>query len=218
MKEPLITDAPLSKVLDDPQDPSLQGDLLRLRMKAAAEDSISLQGLIDTFGSESKLLLMIFMSLMNLILSPLPGQSAVFGIILVWISVSFLRRKPLPKLPKWAGTKTMPSKYITTTLDMMAKWHLKTSQFIRPRMLILQARPQKLVTYLCLLWLSIVILAPIPFGNTIAAFGIIVLALGQAERDGCWIIAGWTIGALHFALPYFVIQWLHNHPAPTLWW
>ena len=48
---------------------------------------------------------------------------------------------------------------------------------------------ENLVGAVCLL-LALVLVLPIPLGNTLPALSISLLALGVLERDGLWIVAG----------------------------
>lgn len=199
-------------------DAALSGDLAKLKLLAEFSPEINLQQLMDVFGRESRMILMIVLCVLNIVLSPLPGQSAVFGIMLVILSWAVIVDKPLPRLPQKIGGYRFKAEYMIKTLDTIVGYRSKFGKFLRPRRSWLQSFGMKQITNLCFLWLSLVILAPIPFGNTIAAIGIMLMAAGEAERDGNWIIAGWIVAALHIALPVWGMMWIVDRHELVLHW
>ena len=76
----------------------------------------------------------------------------------------------------------------------------RAERLLRPRLLWLTcALGERLIGAVCL-FLAVVLVLPIPFGNMLPAAAISLLALGVLERDGLWVIAGLITAAAGTAL------------------
>jgi len=58
---------------------------------------------------------------------------------------------------------------------------------------------ENLAGLVCLL-LAVVLMLPVPLGNTLPALAIALMALGVLERDGLWMLAGWLGAAVAIAV------------------
>ncbi len=195
-QSPLSTDSPLSD------------DLQRIAREAAAHGSLTLQGILDLFGREGFLLLQVFLAVMNIVLSPLPGQSTVLGAVMTLVAWAMLRDHDRVILPQRFGQYKIEASYVASGFDKLHRLYKRCTPTL------LRQRPSGL-SYRHVTWaimiMSLVILAPIPFGNTVAAIAIILLGIGQAERDGAWIWAGMAVTVLHIVLPIWGIHYLIVH-------
>lgn len=199
MTEPratLSTDSPLST------------DIQRIAREAATHDSLTLQDILNLFGREGFLLLQVFLAVMNIVLAPLPGQSTVLGAVMVLVAWAMLRGHDHVTLPVRFGQYRISAHYLAQGFEKIRRLHrVCVVHMLRPRPSGLSYRH---VSWAILL-MALVILAPIPFGNTIAAVAIILLGVGQAERDGLWIWGGMILTLLHIFLPIWGIHYLIVH-------
>lgn len=63
---------------------------------------------------------------------------------------------------------------------------------------------ENLVGLVCLV-LAVILMLPIPLGNTLPALAISVLALGVLERDGIWIVLGFMASVVAGSLVWGVV-------------
>jgi len=63
---------------------------------------------------------------------------------------------------------------------------------------------ENLVGLVCLV-LAVILMLPIPLGNTLPALAISVLALGVLERDGVWIVLGFMASVVAGSLVWGVV-------------
>jgi hypothetical protein len=57
-----------------------------------------------------------------------------------------------------------------------------------------------------MLILSLLIMLPIPLGNTMPSVAIVIIAMGLAQRDGMFVITGLAVAALS-VLGLIVLYW-----------
>ena len=57
-----------------------------------------------------------------------------------------------------------------------------------------------------MLWNAFLLSLPVPFGNLIPAWAIILIALGQVERDGNLVLTGAVASLLATAWVWFLID------------
>jgi hypothetical protein len=58
---------------------------------------------------------------------------------------------------------------------------------------------ERVIGAVCLL-LSVIVLLPIPFGNTVPALAVCIFALGVLERDGVWILTGLAVTVIALSI------------------
>lgn len=154
-------------------------------------DRISLDELLRAFGLRSFGFLILVFALPNGIPAPIaPGLSAILGAPLLLLSVQMLLGFRTPWFPASWRARSFARGDVAKLLRPALPYIVKIERFIRPRFTHLAAGPlaSRLIGGL-ILWNAILLSLPIPFGNLIPAWAIILAALGQVERDGALVVA-----------------------------
>lgn len=155
------------------------------------DDRISLDDLLQAFGTRGFGLLILVFALPNGIPAPIaPGLSAVLGAPLLLLSVQMLLGFRTPWFPQSWRRRSFRRGDVAKLLRPALPYIVKIERFIRPRLTSPAAEPvaNRLIGAL-ILWNAVLLSLPIPFGNLIPAWAIILGALGQVERDGALVIA-----------------------------
>jgi len=154
-------------------------------------DRISLDELLRAFGLRSFGFLVLVFALPNGIPAPIaPGLSAILGAPLLLLSVQMLLGFRTPWFPASWRARSFARRDVAKLLRPALPYIVKIERFIRPRFTHLAAGPLSgRVIGGLILWNAILLSLPIPFGNLIPAWAIILAALGQVERDGALVVA-----------------------------
>jgi len=124
---------------------------------------------------------------------PLPSASTVLGIPLIIISAHLALFGEGSLLPRRLEAVTLPRSLIEAAARYLAPVFRWVERASRPRLLWLVRREQ-LIGLLCL-YLSLILILPIPLFNVPPAVSLAAVALGMIQRDGALVILG-AIGAL----------------------
>lgn len=177
--------------------PGARGLPLSLVLLGLASDTtrerIRISDLLDALGDRAIGALMFVFAVPNVMPVP-PGVSAVLGTPLIFLAAQLMTGRA-PWLPGVVAQRSLSREDFARLMDRVLPWLMRGEKLLRPR-LGLWVRPpvEYLVGAVCL-FLAMVLVLPIPLGNTLPALAISVLALGVLERDGLWVLAG-TMSAL----------------------
>lgn len=154
------------------------------------DDRISLDELLRAFGLRSFGLLILIFALPNGIPAPIaPGLSAVLGAPLLLLSAQMLLGFNTPWFPASWRARSFRRADVAKLLRPALPYIVKIERFIRPRLQHLAGYRARRFVGALILWNAILLSLPIPFGNLIPAWAIILAAIGQVERDGAIVIA-----------------------------
>ncbi|MDR3624320.1 MAG: exopolysaccharide biosynthesis protein [Chlamydiales bacterium] len=179
---------------------------LQLIIDVSKEHSqISLEYLLQQLGKRGYTSLIFFISLAFSFPISIPGLSTPFGLVLAFLGLWIALGKELG-LPSWLKSKSLSFQSFER-IGKKAIWLFSLlERFMRPR--ILSLSENKL--FISLNGLIVLVLAillalpiPIPLTNILAAFPIVLISLGQLEKDGVLIIMGYA-GAI-FSITLFGI-------------
>ncbi|MCU0762737.1 MAG: exopolysaccharide biosynthesis protein [Hydrogenophaga sp.] len=165
---------------------------LSLVLLALANDAsrgrIRIQDLFAALGDRAIGALMFVFAVPNVVPVP-PGVSAVLGTPLIFLAAQLMTGRG-PWLPAVVAQRSLPREDFARLMDRVLPWLMRGEKLLRPRLGVWVRPPMEyLVGAICLL-LAVVLVLPIPLGNTLPALAISVLALGVLERDGLWVLAG----------------------------
>jgi len=187
---------------DAPQKLSIE--LARLRDQLG-ERPVTLREVIATLRGRAYVLVLILFSLPFVAPIPLPGLSTPLGLVIGFISL----RQTLglrPWLPKKWQRYELPAGFFKKTFAVAGRVIGWLERLLRPRLawvcapgLVQQAHAA--VTLICAIILLLPL--PIPFSNTFPAWAILLIAAGNLERDGLFILVGYAasiLGGLYLLL------------------
>lgn len=203
-----------------PKPRKLSEELADLRTRAG-ERAVTLREVLYTLGGRGYLLLVLLLALPFITPIPLPGLSTPFGLAIALIALRLsLGQQPL--LSQNLQRKELPAGFIGKVFLLAEKVLRFFEKFLRPRLTYLTDTPllaQLHAVLMLLAALTLLLPLPIPFTNSFPAWTILLLAAGQLERDGLFILAGYVVfaaGVLYFvflgeaatALVQQLMQWL----------
>ena len=189
----------------DPARPRKLSEELALILREFEVENVTLREVIGLLHGRGYLLLVMLISLPFCTPIPLPGLSTPLGLIIAIIGVR-LALGAKPWLPARLLDLRLPPAIFTKVFAITQRIILWFERLLRPRLLWLtasgglrQLHAIPIVICAALLLLPL----PIPFSNTIPAWGIMLIAGGLLERDGGFILAG-HIAAL-LAIAFFAV-------------
>ena len=161
-------------------------------------ERITLRELLDSIQSQARPALLILFALPNTVPS-LPGISAITGLPLVFLTLQMMLASPV-WLPAFIANRSLKRADLAAVMRRTGPWLPMPEAILQPRPLFLPSALAQRLAGACCVLLSLLIMAPIPFGNSLPAVTIILIALGFLERDGYFVVAGIVTGWLSLAL------------------
>lgn len=152
------------------------------------EQAVSLGAILSATGSRAHGVALLLLSLPEALPLPLPSASAVLGVPLVLISAHLALFGEAGPLPQRLRAQPVPSWFVVLLRERVAPLLGRVERLSRPRWFDL-ARQERLLG-LVGLYLSILLLAPLPFFNVPPALCLVLLAWGMVQRDGKAVAVG----------------------------
>jgi hypothetical protein len=185
-----LVDKPVSTVLSE---------IIR-RMPA---EGLTLQTLLEWLGERGLLIFCMVLTIPFLLPVSIPGTSTPFGLLIVLNALGLAMQKS-PWLPARLMDRRIAVHQLVPMLDKGAQMFARLEKLIRPRLLVLTHRGTTGRLNVLLLGFSGLLLMaplPLPFSNTLPAYGVLLLAIGTLERDGYAVLAGYAM--VFLSLVYF---------------
>ena len=150
--------------------------------------------------------LMLVFAFPNILPSP-PGLSGVLGLPLVFLSAQLMLGRA-PWLPAFIASRSLSREAYAGLVRRVSPWLARAETMLQERLWLMVSPPALRVLGAVCLFLSLLLILPIPFGNMLPSIALCLLGLGMLERDGIWIIAGLVaaviatgvVGAIAYAL------------------
>jgi hypothetical protein len=101
-----------------------------------------------------------------------------------------------PWLPQKMRNASIKNETFIKLIEYAIKYLRILESWLKPRQSWLTCRVMERVIGFYIVFVTIILLVPVPFGNALPSFGIGVMAAGLLERDGVALIVGALIGAL----------------------
>lgn len=171
------------------------GEKIELIISKLPPTEVTLIEIMDIVGSDSLMLLTIFLSLVFLVPVSIPGVSTVFGTGILLIGVTRLFARKL-WLPKAIATRKISSEKLRLGFKRALVWFHRLEKISRPHRLqgLTSNGLMALSNNLSFILAAVLLMAPfgfIPFSNTLPAVALIFLAIGLMQRDGQSILLGY---------------------------
>lgn len=149
---------------------------------------VSLGELLARVGSGAHGFALLLLSVPEALPLPLPSASAVLGLPLVIISAHLAWFGDDARLPSRVRNRVLPAWLLGSLRTRVAHVLGRAERHTHPRWQRLAGREH--VLGLVCLYLSILLLLPIPFFNVPPALCLVLLAWGMVQRDGLVVAAG----------------------------
>ncbi|TRL39529.1 exopolysaccharide biosynthesis protein [Rhizobium straminoryzae] len=139
---------------------------------------------------------------------PIPNPlGPVFGTCLAFVAVQMLFGRQNLWLPEFVGRRMLPIKVVAAAVNGTRPTILRIEAMLQPgRLARLTGRGARVLLAIPVLLLALLIALPIPFGNTLPAISIVLIAISLAEQDGLMILLAMVVlVAACFACYYLAI-------------
>lgn len=149
-----------------------------------------------------------------------PGLTGIPGTACVLLGVQMALGRRTPWLPKKVARFRFPTSFAKQLFQNVRRVTRILEKITRPRMRRIAANP-KIWQFngMCITWLSILLIAPIPLTNPFPTIGILLLVVAMLESDGLLMCVAYglttvitgicaTIVYLLWRSPEFIQQWL----------
>ncbi|MFM2044685.1 MAG: hypothetical protein RLY86_3261 [Pseudomonadota bacterium] len=179
-----------------------------IRVLADGDDQrMTIRTFMDRLGDRGFGILILLFALPNCVPGP-PGLAVITGLPVIFFAWQVMLKRPAPWLPGFIANRSFPRNDLLTVILKTQPWLRKVERLCRPRLPALMRGSAERVLGIILFILSIVLTAPIPFGNLFPAVTIAVIALAIMEQDGVLLIIGYILGLLSFLLAMAVLIFL----------
>jgi hypothetical protein len=143
-----------------------------------------------------------------------PGLTGPFGGACLILSVQMALGRRSPWLPKKIATYKFPRPFTQIILSNLQKVTKILEKITRPRLAKIAENPLTWrLNGLCISWLAILLILPIPLTNPIPPVGILLLAVATIESDGLLMCVGYVFTVLTTFLFGFIIYGLWMAPS-----
>ncbi|WP_321390843.1 exopolysaccharide biosynthesis protein [Emcibacter sp.] len=180
---------PLSVVLTELMD-GLQGEM------------VSLQQVSDQMGTRAYGAFMVLLTLPNFI----PGLSLVSGALMAIFSMQMVLGIEHPWLPAFIGRFTIPKANLVKAMAVILPRLQLFEHRIRPRWIIMNTQVAIRIMGLVVVFLSLIVILPIPLSNFIPSVALLFMAFGMMQKDGLVVLISALIGVLYSVL-YLWLVW-----------
>lgn len=166
-------------------------DMLSVIAADPRRERISIGNLMASMDARAMGALLLIFALPN-VLPSLPGTSGILGLPLIYLTSQMMLGR-LPWLPKFIATRSLARTDFAALVNRIEPWLARSERFLKPRLSWLVHEKAERLIGLVALFLSVILILPIPFGNMLPALAISLFALGLMEHDGIWVIAGFVV-------------------------
>lgn len=173
---------------------------LRLLLEKDRDRPLTL-GDILAETSERSFLLIIGLLALPFLFPMLPGLSTVLGSACLFLSVQMAIGQRTPWLPRRIATFHLPQVFVVQLIKNLGRVAKVIEKITKPRWpRFSQNASVWRINGICLLWLTLLLMLPIPFTNPIPAAGMLLLAISTLEKDGLLMFLGYVVVGLNTAL------------------
>lgn len=198
----------LSKV-DQAEGADRLSAILMAIAEAEDRDRISIGDLLEALKRRALGALMFIFAIITALPMP-PGVSAIVGAPLVFLSAQLMLGMNA-WLPKIITDRSLSRVDFHRVMKAASPWLARAESIMRPRFEFLAKRPAVYVAGFVALFMSLLVLLPIPGANMAPSVAICIIALGMLERDGLWITIGVLVGVVSTivvaAIYWVLITW-----------
>jgi hypothetical protein len=181
-------------------------------------EGTTLGELLIRLGERGELIVCMLLTVPFLLPLSIPGSSLPFGLLIALHGLGLLMHR-VPWLPKRLLARRLTQPQLTTLLTKGVRLFSRLERFIHPRLLPLtEGATLGRINGLLLVLSGLLLMAPLPlpFSNTLPAYGALLLAAASLERDGACVLAGYVMVLL--TLVYFsVVALLGEVGVRALW-
>lgn len=179
--------------------------LLKITRDKNLDSNPTYQDLVYALGERAFGVVLLFFSLPILLpLAVVPGISLVFSLPILIFSVQMICKRKSLWLPSSIAHNTISRKTISLMIKVAVPYLRMLEHISKPRWLWMTSSIMEVINGISLLFLSILLMLPIPFSNFIFGGIILLFSLGIAEKDGVFISIGYICFILYIYFIYLL--------------
>lgn len=183
------------------------------------EERVSVRELVNHLGEHGLLLLLLVFALFCALPLPIPGIHVFLSLPLFYVTIQQMCGRRSLWLPDKVLNQTLPRTGFVAMLDYTGPWFLWLEKFIRPRLSFLCHGVWYQVMGAVALFITCIIVIPLPLTNVIPALSIAMISLGMLCHDGLATLTGVLVGllwCLAWIILVAIIGWTGMHEIYTL--
>lgn len=170
------------------------GDLLtRVVATPPPGGKLTLDDLMARAGRRGPAFMMLFLCILSMIFSIVPGVSTVIGLPLLLLCWNMVMGRRRLALPRWLGNKSLDHTLLAQGMIKRLELVHRIEKVLRPRLRVLCTKTFLRLSGLVGIFCSIVLSLPIPLMNFPPTLAVFLIALGVLGRDGLMILAGYVV-------------------------
>lgn len=182
-------------------------DRLRALSANVGDGHASLGDIVRVLGDGAVGMLLLALAVPAMVPSPGIPLGAVCGAALVVVGVRLALGLRPDKLPGWLSRRTMPAAAVRFVAERSAAAIARIEALTRPRLRWVSGRAAMPAVGAAVAFLGVLILLPIPFGNTLPALAVAAMAIGLLRRDGAVVLGGACVGVLALGASVALALW-----------
>ena len=170
--------------------PERASEILDRLARETQTESVDVGMLLEALKDRSFGIIIILFALPNAILP----VAWVLGTPILLFSIQMTMGRQEPWLPEIMRRPQLSRETFARVMAYVARYLGIIESWLQPRWMWLTSSVMERVIGAYLIFLTLVLLVPVPFGNALPSFGIAIIAAGLLEKDGVAIIVGSIIG------------------------
>jgi hypothetical protein len=158
---------------------------------------INMRHIFRMMEDDSLLIILSLLSVLNIVLAPLPVNSFILGVPLMFLSIAYIFKIDLmSKKYRWMRR---PVKCVNMRryLPHSKPIFTKLEKYISPRFSFFVKPQFRIFAGLTLFFLALVVFLPIPFANIPGSIGMLLISVGILQKDGLFVAIGYGVAVLH---------------------
>lgn len=168
-----------------PAETTASARLRALRTELQGE-TVSLGDLLDALGAGATGLVLVLLGAASLV----PGVAPVFGVALCVVALDLCISGRALRLPAWLRRRRIARGRLASGIDRLAPRLEWLERRMRPRRpALLRGAGLRLVGLAAAID-GVLVVLPVPLGNTVPAVAVLLLALGLTTADGLAVLGG----------------------------
>jgi hypothetical protein len=160
------------------------------------EENIAVKDLVKHLGEHGLLSLLLVFALFCALPIPLPGIHIFLSLPLFYITIQQTMGRRILWLPGQVLHRTLPRAGFVMMIEQAKPWFIWAEKYVHPRMgHIIDGPGYRVMGAICL-FITCIIIIPLPLTNVVPAISICIIALGMLCHDGFISLIGAILGLL----------------------
>lgn len=166
---------------------------IKALLERLSVEPLSLRSILSE-TSERGFSLVIGLLVLPFLLPMPPGLAGPLGAAVFILALQMALGQKTPWLPRRIAQFQFPNWLVQQLLNHLQRFTRLLEKWVRPRLPHIAESPYAWrLNGICIAWLSLLLIAPIPFTNPIPTTGILLLAIATLEADGLLMCVSYVL-------------------------